>query len=132
MRAQRARARQARSLGPGVRLGEAAREALRLPRPGSETALPGDEGAARDVQAGRDALWLEDRARDGPGVAPRRALLFDPRPGGQNGRAVLCGPLRAPLEARRRLDGRCDHAAAQKRARAVTGRLSQLQLLRAR
>ena len=118
-------------LGPRLRLREAARQALRLLRPGSEAVLPRGRGAAGPVPRGRDALRPEDRARRRRRSGTRTcasSTMRDAR--GRPGRPVLPRPLRArrpsaaapgwTTRSRRRRKGE---------RRADAGRLPHLQLL---
>ncbi len=118
-------------MGHRVCVGEAAACALRVLGPGNQTVFSGNQRAARHVPRGRDALRHLDTARRRAQVASRRALLQHPRPRGQSHRAVLSRPLCAAVQARRRVDGRCHYAAAQRSRHPDAGRLSQLQLCRA-
>ena len=71
--------------------------------------------------------------RIAPGQAPdlacRRALLRHPQCHRRADRPVLSRPVRATLEARRRVDGRRHHPQAPRQADADAGRLPHLQFL---
>ena len=111
---------------------EAARRALRVLRPGGEAVLPRGRGAAGHVPRGRDALRhrRSRRPRRRSGTRTCASSTMRDAPAAAD-RPVLPRPLRARDQARRRLDGRRDHAPAQGERRADAGRLPQLQLLRA-
>ena len=79
--------------------------------------FPETTRAARHVPADRDALRADDRARRRRRCGIRTCASTPIRDrDGRADRAVLRRSLRAAVQARRRLDGRRDHAAAQGRS----------------
>ena len=75
VRARRAGPRRARSLGRRLRLREAARQALRVLRPGSEAVLPEDEVLAGLFRVVETLYGVKIVAGEGAGLASGRALL---------------------------------------------------------
>ena len=73
-----------------------------------------------------------DPRSDGAGVASRRALLRAHRPHRRAGRPVLSRSVRAAGQAGRRVDGRRDQHRRANGQAAASGRLPDLQFLRAR
>ena len=102
-------------VGHRVGLGEAARRALRLLRAGGEAVLPGDARCCPACSGwSRRCTACASRPRQAPTWHPD-VRFFDIRDrdrGAATDRAVLPRPVRAPVQARRRVDGRCHHAQA--------------------
>ena len=119
-------------MGHRLRVREAAAVALRVLRSGSEAVLSRRPRSCRGCSSSwRRSMVFQITPAEAPAVASRRALLSRSRTATARSSASSISTSTPAQQARRCMDGRCDHRAGARARHPDAGRLSQLQFLAA-